>query len=877
MRNNNQAVIRRLSEKSLKNNRMRNLFAVLAIILTGMLFTAVFSLCGGMIQVAQEQTMHEVGGKFHAGIKRATMEQYEKVSADPLVKRSSYNIFLGYAENIMKRQAELRYVPDEKDLEDYFIHLEEGHLPVEENEVVVDTIVMDELQVEHRIGVTIPLKFEFCGRMIEKEFVVSGWYKGDYVSHASELFLSETFWNELRGDWTDEDFLDWYKNYSDDNSGVGLLQIHLFFSGTSKLEEKVRTVIENAGYIPGTELDYGVNWAYMQSRLESVDPLTYVFLAAAVLVTLLTGYLIIYNIFQISVVSDIRFYGLLKTIGTTKRQIHRLVSRQAIMLSGIGIPIGLALGYGIGKYTLPFAMSFMQYENDITLKFNPLIIVLGALFSILTVFLSCRKPGKIAGSVSPVEAVKYTEGSSEAKNKKRKERNFSIFAMAMANMGRNKKKTSVVVAAISLSVILLTVVMTGVGSLRIEKFLEERMVGDFVLGSVNITSGYRDGDFTIDDAYLSMADAQKGIIEKNEMYWFPYGIVTIKMDDTALERYQKLDASGKLIRNEDTELRLEKVMNKELPLSTHYYGYSSSLLENLQVIEGELDIEKFQSGNYILAGEITGCGDFTSEERVYRPGDIIQIVQRTEDSEVHEVKDENGETLDVWYDHLETKTYEVMAVVSIPYSMDTHLYTVNGMDLVLPLKEFEANPFAQQFAVSYKVEGDAQEAFENSLKTYTETLGTSMGYLSKNNIREEFDGMVRVIGTIGIALAAVIALIGILNFINAVITGIIARKREFAMLQSIGMTNRQLQKMLIIEGVSYVGIAGIISLVLGSLIAWRLLSAFNHMLAFFEYHFQILPFLIMLPLLFLVAVIAPLAAYRRIQKKSIVERLRETE
>ena len=148
-----------------------------------------------------------------------------------------------------------------------------------------------------------------------------------------------------------------------------------------------------------------------------------------------------------------------------------------------------------------------------------------------------------------------------------------------------------VVADISLSVILLTVVMNGVGSLRIEKFLEERMVGDFVLGSVNITSGYRDGDFTIDDAYLSMADAQKGIIEKNEMYWFPYGIVTIKMDDTALERYQKLDASGKLIRNEDTELRLEKVMNKELPLSTHYYGYSSSLLENLQVIEGELDIE----------------------------------------------------------------------------------------------------------------------------------------------------------------------------------------------------------------------------------------------------------------------------------------------
>lgn len=876
MRNNNQAVIRRISGKSLKNNRMRNIFAVLAIILTGMLFTAVFSLCSGMLQVAQEQTMHEVGGTFHAGLKRATAEQYEKVSADSLVKRSSYNIFLGYAENIMKRQAELRYVPDEKDLEDYFIKLEEGHLPTEKNEVVVDTIVLDELQMPHQVGVKIPLKFTFCGEIIEREFTVSGWYKGDYVGHASELFLSESFWQELRGDWTDEDFLEWYKSNPND-SGVGLMQVNLFFSGTSNLEEKVRTVIENAGYVPGTELDYGVNWAYMQSRLESVDPLTYVFLAAAVLVTLITGYLIIYNIFQISVVSDIRFYGLLKTIGTTKRQIRCLVNRQAMLLSLIGIPIGMALGYGIGKILLPFAMSFMHYENKISLKFNPLILLLGAAFSIVTVFLSCRKPGKIAGSVSPVEAVKYTEGGNEAKNKKRKGKNFSIFSMAMANLGRNKKKTSVVVAAISLSVILLTVVMTGVGSLRIEKFLEDRMIGDFVLGSVNITSSYRDGDFTIEDDFLAMADAQNGIIEKNEMVWYPYSVASLEMDDTALERYRKLDEMGKLVRNENTELRLEMVLNGEIPFSTHYYGYSTPLLENLKVIEGELDIEKFQSGDYILVGDITGNNELTSEERVYRPGDKVRVTRRTEASEAHEVKDEHGETVDVWYDNLETKEYEVMAVVSIPYSMDSHMYTINGMDLVLPLKEFENNPFAQRFAVSYKVEEQAQDAFENSLKSYTETPGTSMGYLSKNNLRGEFDGMVRVIGTIGIALAAVIALIGILNFVNAVVTGIIARKREFAMLQSIGMTDRQLKEMLIIEGISYVGIAGCISLVVGSLLAWKLLSVLNQMIMFFEYQFQVLPFLIMIPLLIVVAIVGPLAAYRRIQRKSIVERLREAE
>ncbi len=119
------------------------------------------------------------------------------------------------------------------------------------------------------------------------------------------------------------------------------------------LEEKVCTVIRNAGYEPITELKYGVNWAYMRNRVEAVDSFTALLLAAVIAIILVTGYLIIYNIFQISVISDIRFYGLLKTIGTTKQQLHRLVRRQAAVLSVVGIPIGLVIGYGIGEIILP--------------------------------------------------------------------------------------------------------------------------------------------------------------------------------------------------------------------------------------------------------------------------------------------------------------------------------------------------------------------------------------------------------------------------------------------------------------------------------------------------------------------------------------------
>ena len=134
--------------------------------------------------------------------------------------------------------------------------------------------------------------------------------------------------------------------------------------------------------------------------------------AALVLIFALTGYLIIYNVFQISVAGDIRFYGLLKTIGTTGRQLKRIIRYQALALSAIGIPIGLLLGWVAGNVLAPLLLrstSGGRVTNSIA-SAHPLIFLGAALFSLLTVFLSCRRPGRMAARVSPMEAVRYTEG-----------------------------------------------------------------------------------------------------------------------------------------------------------------------------------------------------------------------------------------------------------------------------------------------------------------------------------------------------------------------------------------------------------------------------------------------------------------------------------
>jgi len=881
MKNNNGAVIRRLSRRCMRKNRMRNVFALIAIALSGILFTAAFSLVGGAMQMAQENTMREVGGTFHAGIKAATMEQYEKTAADPLVKKSSFTIFIGIADNILDRQAEIRYTPEESTLPDLFITLEEGHLPREEREILVDTFTLEELGLPCALGEKVPLTFSFMGETVEEEFTLSGWYEGDHVAHASELFVSESYWLKLKGSLTDEDFVKWGETHPEDE-GTGLTAGNFFFDNASGLEEKIRTVIQNAGYEPGTELSYGVNWAYMSSRMESVDPFTFLILASAVLVILLTGYLIIYNIFQISVISDIRFYGLLKTIGTTKGQIRCLVRRQAVRLSLIGIPVGLLIGYGVGKLALPFALSISDYQGmEIALRFDPWILVWGGGFTAFTVFLSSRKPGKIAGNVSPIEALRYTEADGKRKKgrgrkKKKHAARFSAVSMAWASLGRNRRTTAVVIAAISFSIILLAVIMTAVGSFQIDQFMEQRIAGDFLIGNRNVTStSHRSGDIDMEPEYLALADRQAGIQSRTEM-WVRFQSF-LQINDQAAEQLRKLDEEGKLNRSPYAVDVLEERLAGERSFNGFFYGYSDALLSNLKVLEGTLDVERFQTGNYVLLGQFLGDGHLPSGDHVYHPGDRVTVEYYTEDSTFREVRDESGATVDMIYENLGEKEYEVMAVVEIPDSMNLRRYSANSCDVVLPLAELEPEDAnVHRFAVSYQVEEEAQEAFEAAVKAYTDEH-TAMGYTTKESLRREFANMVTVIATIGISLAAVIALIGILNFVNAMITGILSRRREFAMLQSIGMTSTQLVKTLICEGISYIALSGVIGFLAGSLLSFLVLRALNNVLLFFEYHFQILPFVIMMPVFLVTAVLAPVAAYRNVRKKSIVERLRESE
>jgi putative ABC transport system permease protein len=178
---------------------------------------------------------------------------------------------------------------------------------------------------------------------------------------------------------------------------------------------------------------------------------------------------------------------------------------------------------------------------------------------------------------------------------------------------------------------------------------------------------------------------------------------------------------------------------------------------------------------------------------------------------------------------------------------------------------------------AFNVSSKQEASMQSFLKRYTETIEPMMSYESKITSRNALSGMQTTVIMIGGLLSLIIGLIGILNFINAILTSILTRRNEFAMLQSIGMTKKQLRGMLIYEGLYYVGATSLTSILLAVLFSILIVKPFCNLLWLLSYHFIIWPLLALLPLLLLLGILIPVAVYSMNDKQSIVERLRESE
>lgn len=831
----NSKIIGKLSYRSLKAGRTRNIITVAAIVLTAVMFTALFSIGTSMIESFQLATMRQVGSKAHGGYKFITWQQYEKIAADPEVKDVSYDIIVGVTENpeLIKTPAEIRYT-EEKAAEWSFSMPTVGTLPKERLDIATATEVLDALGVPRELGAEVPLEFTANGVKYHQTFTLCGWWEKETVLGVNEAFLSREYAEEVAPVWQDG-------QETNEFPQSGSVNPSLWFRSSWNIEKQISDLSKRCGF--GPEINEGVNWAYMS---DSVDMSTVALIVGLLALIMLSGYLVIYNIFYISVNGRIKFYGLLKTIGTTNRQLKKLVRREAMLLSAVGIPIGLIAGYALSALLVP-AIVGITTIGVYKISVNPLIFVGSGIFTFATVWISCLKPCKLVCRISPVEAARYNADTSVRKKRKRT-RGVTALSMAAANLGRTKKKTAAVVLSLSLALILLNATVSLTRGFDMDKYLQDNVVSDFYVTDASVRNS-----FSAAQVFNSITpDVQKsletldGIADVGHVYMREY---QHRVNDAEKERAQKmLDERAEEVAGSWTLQSAQNHLSDGVILS-HIYGADGIAEDKLNITEGKFDREKFESGNYVIASSFIHGGD----DRFYEIGEKVTLDAG------------NG-----------AKEYMVLALGSIPYALSPQ--HGHGFDVyfTLPSKEFislTGETGAMNLALN--AAPDKISDIDLQLKNYCESVNTALDYRSKQSYIDEFQSTNNTFLLVGGLLSFILALIGILNFINAVITSIQSRRQELAVLQSIGMTGKQLRQMLMSEGAYYIIFTALFTLTLGTFLTYEIMTAIEDVIGYFSYHFIIAPILIVIPIMLVFAMLIPIVSYIKMCRQSVVERLRE--
>ena len=841
--------IQTLNQRTFKKNRGRNLVAIIAILMTTIMFTTLFTLAQSMSKNMVEMTFRQTGYDGQTSFKSITAEQFSLIADHPDVAEAGESLVLGLAQNkkLGGKQVEIRWSSD-INAEHSFAMPTTGTMPTAADEIALDTLILDRLGIPHQLGETVKLEWRkdlAKDEVTTSTFTLCGFWEGNESVYASMAWVSREFADEMIGD-----------HVADGKTGIlGLHTAQVILHSDRNIEATMENILADTGL---TGLKFGVNLAYSPEMNATAAQESLPMYLGMVLV-FLAGYLIIYNIFQISVTADIQFYGKLKTLGTTTKQIKKLIYGQANRLCVIGIPLGLLLGWLLGMVLVPVLMG--RLEGDPVVSTNPMIFLGSALFAWLTVTISCLRPARLAGKVSPIEALRMSDAATTSKKKSKRTRNgASITGMAWANLGRNKKRTVTVICSLTLGLVLLSCFYAKNAAFDMEKYLSELTISDFKLddsSSANQIGGYDPHGSTLNAELVESVEGLAGLEAIGHQYSHQFELT---LDD---ETVQNIDAFYTQEMLDDwatydpagpAQIENAKETHKAIGV---LYGMDGipldAITQERYLLSGSYDAEKFASGDYVL---VIGPAIDSIEKNAVLPVPTV------------------GSSIE-----LENRTYQVMAVVYPLQSVDEGAYEGGVQDqlcmsFIIPTVTFQQQwPENTLRRLFFNVDDEHIPAAQEMIDAYTKTVDTSLPVTSRKTMAEQYEAETRASAVMGNTISVIIALVGVLNFINSMVTAIVSRKKEFAMIQSVGMTKRQLRKMLICEGLDYAAITLIVSYLVSTLavgIGVRAITANE----FSTFHFTLMPLMICTPILLAFAVLIPFLCFKNLEKQSIVERLR---
>ena len=859
---NEKKIIKEMVQGNLKVHKKRNLLLILAITLTTILFTSVLEIGFGGMQSIKETQLKLSGMKADAELRFLDKEQFQKVQNSDLFESVGGRVPIALMEGETKLPIEIDYL-DQAGMEAYYISLEEGKVPENEKEVILSEQALEELGIKKEVGSHVPVSFTLRGQKYNFDMRLSGWYKGG--PKVNFMIVSEAFL-EHNPEVAEN-------TYDLDKEILGTYYASVCMKNTGNIEQNLKEYAESLG--AQTENADGSNYVNVavNPMLYSEDGNTGVGLSIVFFGALfiLCGYLLIYNIFDIGVMQDIQEFGIMKTIGMTGKQIKRLMRKQMLFLSLIGIPIGLVIGYGLGALLLPVILKNWEYsEEELTIvqSVHPAIFILTVLFVLITVFLSMRRPSKKAARYSAIETTKYTEVKKKTVEKDIR----SIKNIARSNLQRNKKRTILVFTSLILSIVFVNALWIISDSFDEEKYINSQMRRDYLLAStdtLNPSIGYIRSSAALDENAIQELEKNSMVQNGTKLYKNTVDNFDISFEwgseGIDIEQYRPNVEVDGIVTNEAMTNYGSLTLSKDEKALCNVCGISENFVDKMEILEGEKNIvsikEKLKSGDYILVAVSKNTnGTYNSDNLKNSPG--------------------IGEKVTIYKNGKPLKKVEVLSQILVIDSEQISGSSVTGDGTILgPWFYLGEDLFKELYGeanlVNYSFDADEKDApAVNRMLQEISKEFSDVGFETTEQRHSEIENYKALVRILGVLIGGILGVIGIVNLVNIIFTNLIVRNRELATFRSIGATKKQLRELIVRESVGYVFYAAIGGFIFATLISMTAVKGICSSIWLFTFQFTLLPAAIVIVLYFIIAIIASEAGIYLWEKGSITERLK---
>lgn len=752
-----------LAKKRLRYNKNRTILTGIAVLLTTMLLAGLGTCSVGLLDINKKQAAAE--SNVHATLKDLTREQMTVLKNHVDVEAVELSEIFASVE-CKETNVLLTYNERLKgSIYRGIGNITEGKMPERADEICGPASVFELLGTEAAVGNTVKLSFRpnGKGKIQTRQFVICGITSERDISN-----LDVSGKRLIYGAQVSEALVEEYLSV-EERSCNAVIRVY----GEEELDydeitAKIRSI---AGDIGCREEDVSLNEMYLITATDAGMEMIGI-VGGIALIIIIVAALVIYSIYYVSVITDVQEIGRLKALGASPGQVKGMLLGEGLLVSAVSVPAGLFLGYTAVYLLLPLVMreaarkTVMTMPAEKTEMFSMPVFFVTICLALLTVLVSLRKPMKIAAKISPVEAMRYQESSSGKKLRKGNAE-INLMSLCLANLTRNKRRTIVTILTMGLSCMLFMGCAGVLNSMRAESIARIGVPrGDFAM----------EIDYSLNDETYPENNLDN--LQKKEL-----------LGGDLLERIRKTDGVKKVEKGRRMLISSDRFREKghRDTLSDFTREEVKELLEDLK--QGEIDYDRMLAENGAVFTR-----DYFRDNYDFQVGDTVPV-------RIHD----GGRTFD------------------IDIKIEAFLQKSSDAVFLIPQEVYEQ--LGIQADDTSELYIYAEDGRYDEVKAQLTQIAGEDEHLSLSSMDEEMrlgEVYVSLTKCSMYLLLGIIAVIGFMNLVNTMVTSVVTRKREFGLLQAVGLSDRQLVRMISAEGLVFTAGALILALTLGNVLGYQL-------------------------------------------------------